>query len=246
MGLEKIESFLGDRIEGFFNKHLSSHLEPVELLKQAEREAMKRKTKVGKEFLVPNEYSFFLHEEDYQRLCAQRISDAICEAVEKLVIREECFMDGQLRIHLQKSQMVSRGLFEIQSCFTEGQTEQEEEEEPHTVVLDRKDFRAALEAPVQHKIASLTVMSGPDVDAFLEFGEKQLYIGRRDTNDFILTDTNVSRVHACIAYERHRHVLRDAGSLNGTLLNGEKAETACLRSGDEIQTGNTVLLYEVI
>ena len=66
-------------------------------------------------------------------------------------------------------------------------------------------------------------------------------------NDFILTDTNASRVHAYIAYERHRHVLYDAESLNGTFVNGTLLEEPCiLKAGDEIQIGNTVLLYDVI
>ncbi len=245
MGFAKLESFLGDHIEGFFNKHLSSKLEPVELLKQAEREALKRKTQVGEESMVPNDYTFFLNEEDYQRLCAQRVSDALHEAVEKLVIREECFMDGILRIRLQKSQTVGKGICEVQSCFTEHPAEQDMEE-PHTMVLERKKFDLPVEPLTARKLVSLTVVKGPDADAVLEFGENQVYIGRRDTNDLILTDANASRLHAYIAYERHRHVLHDAGSLNGTFLNGEKVEMACLRSGDEIQTGNTVLLYEVI
>ena len=232
-------------IEGFFNKRLSSNLEPVELLKQLEREVVKRKAELKGEFIVPNDYTLFLNAEDYQRLCAKRVQDALYEAVEKQVIRQNCFMDGELRVRLQKSRTVDLGICEVQSCFTENAVEQEEEE-PHTLVLERKKFQVPLDLPQEYKIVSLTVLEGPDVDAFLEFGEKQIYIGRRDKNDFILTDEKASRLHAYIAYERHRHVLHDAGSLNGTFLNGKRIEAACLKSGDEIRVGNTLLLYEVI
>ena len=38
MGIGKLESFLEDHIEGFFNKRFSSDLEPVELMKGLEKE----------------------------------------------------------------------------------------------------------------------------------------------------------------------------------------------------------------
>ena len=103
-----------------------------------------------------------------------------------------------------------------------------------------------LNLPQEMKITSLKVVEGPDTDAYLEFGEGQIYIGRREKNDFILTDTKASRLHAWIAYENHRHVLYDAQSTNGTYVNGEPVESICLCAGDEIQIGTTVLLYEVI
>ena len=247
MGFSKWESFLEDHIEGFFNKRLSGKLEPVELVKQLEREVLRRKRTVGNDVLVPNDYTLFLNEEDYQRLCAKRVQDDLYGAVEKQVIRENCFMDGELRVRLQKNKTLDSGLCEVQSCFTEQKAAFEEDgEEPHTLVLERKNFQVPLNLPQEYKIASLVVIKGPDAEAVLEFGEKQVYIGRREKNDLILTDEKSSRMHAYIAYERHRHVIHDAGSLNGTFLNDKKVEAACLCTGDEIKVGSTVLLYEVI
>ena len=246
MGFLKWEAFLEDHIEGFFNKRLSGKLEPAELMKRLEREVLRRKTEIGDDVLVPNDYTLFLNEEDYQRLCAKRIRDDLYGVVEKQVIRENCFMDGELRVRLQKNMTLEPGLCEVQSCFTEQKVPRENEGEPHTLVLERKNFQVPLNLPQEYKIVSLVVLDGPDAEASLEFGEKQIYIGRREKNDLILTDEKASRMHAYIAYERHRHVIHDAGSLNGTYLNDEKVETACLCHGDKIKMGNTVLLYEVI
>ena len=80
----------------------------------------------------------------------------------------------------------------------------------------------------------------------IAIGEKQIYLGRLGKSDFILTDGNVSRMHAYIAYERHRHVLYDAGSTNGTFVNGHSITSERLQAGDEITIGNTTLLYEVL
>ena len=246
MGLAKWESFLGEHIEGFFNKSFGSALEPVELMKHLEREMARRRKKSKRGGLVPNDYTLRLSEADYQRLCSARVTDSLYEALEKQVILKKTFMDGDLRIHLQKAAELTDGMCEVSSCYAEADCVGGGEPEPDTIVLERRDFAQPLNLPKEHKTVSLTVTEGPDEGAYLEFGERQIYIGRRDKNDFILTDSGASRLHAYIKYERHRHVLYDAQSLNGTFLNGEPVTSLALCAGDEIRLGNTVLLYEVI
>ena len=117
-----------------------------------------------------------------------------------------------------------------------------------TIVI-RKEVSLLEQAAVpakQHKLATLSVIEGPDVDVCLEFGEEKIYIGRRDTNEFILTDGNASRLHAWVAYERHRHVLYDARSTNGTFVNDKAIERVQLCHGDRVRIGSTLLKYEVI
>ena len=87
-------------------------------------------------------------------------------------------------------------------------------------------------------MASLTVVEGPDLDAYLEIGEKQVYIGRRDKNEFILTDTNASRLHAWISYEHHRHELYDAQSTNGTFVNDAQVLRKYVVPTDRVRLGD--------
>ena len=247
MGIGKLESFLENHIEGFFNKKFSSDLEPVELSKALEKE-IARQGKGKPRRKVPNQYVFFLAKEDYQRLCARRIMDELYAVAEKQVILQDYIMPGKLTVLCQADGEKQRGTFELKARFTEDETPAETCEEPHTLVLAKPKLSSQqpLNLPQEVKITSLKVVEGPDMDAYLEFGEGQIYIGRREKNDFILTDTKASRLHAWIAYENHRHVLYDAQSTNGTYVNGEPVESLCLCSGDEIQIGTTVLLYEVI
>ena len=86
---------------------------------------------------------------------------------------------------------------------------------------------------------------GDDEGACLEIGDHKIYIGRRSENEFLLTDPNASRLHAYIDYVRHRHVLYDAQSMNGTFVNGKRIDSIVLQPDDLIQIGNTVLRYEV-
>ncbi|MBO5650510.1 MAG: DUF3662 domain-containing protein [Selenomonas sp.] len=247
MGIGKWESFLENHIEGFFNKKFSSDLEPVELSKALEKEiARQGKGKAMRQ--VPNQYVFYLSKEDYQRLCAQRIMEELYTVAEKQVILQNYTLQGKLTVLCQADAEKQRGLFDLKSRFTEEEAPTKGCDEPDTLVLAKPKLgsRQPLNLPKELKLVSLKVVAGPDKDAYLEFGEGQIYIGRREKNEFILTDTKASRLHAWIAYENHRHVLYDAQSTNGTLVNGEPVESICLCSGDEIQIGTTLLLYEVI
>lgn len=251
MSIGSLESFLEKHIEGFFNKKLGGSVETVEIMKQLERELLHKRKKGRTEVVVPNSFAIELTPEDYQRLCARRFLDELYLYLEKLVIKNDCFMDGSLSINVNSNEELAKGMCQVTSRFTSQDMEEEPAADPamecNTIILNKSDFNPPLNLPTEYKSVSLLAMEGPDIDSYLEFGEKQIYIGRRVNNDFILTDTNASRVHAYIAYERHRHVLYDAESLNGTFVNGRRVVSPqLLRVGDEITIGETILLYEVI
>ena len=82
MGLEKIESFLGGHIEGFFNRRFSSDLEPVEMA-EGLRKAIRRLAVDYVEEGIPPLILFTLNPQDCSRLCAKRVQDDLCEEIEK-------------------------------------------------------------------------------------------------------------------------------------------------------------------
>ena len=118
MGIGKLESFLENHIEGFFNKKFSSDLEPVELSKALEKE-IARQGKGKPRRKVPNQYVFFLAKEDYQRLCARRIMDELYAVAEKQVILQDYIMPGKLTVLCQADGEKQRGTFELKARFTE-------------------------------------------------------------------------------------------------------------------------------
>jgi ABC transport system ATP-binding/permease protein len=71
-----------------------------------------------------------------------------------------------------------------------------------------------------------------------------LRIGRDGSNDLVLDDPNVSRLHAEIAREHDRMVLVDLSSRNGTRLDGERVERAPLVPGSEIGIGPYRLIFD--
>jgi hypothetical protein len=72
----------------------------------------------------------------------------------------------------------------------------------------------------------------------------RLTLGRADSNNLPIKDDAVSRVHASVERIAGQYVLRDLGSSNGTLVNGERiiADRA-LHPDDEITVGHTRIVF---
>ena len=77
------------------------------------------------------------------------------------------------------------------------------------------------------------------------FTGKQITIGRLPENDVVIDNLSVSRKHAVIHCVRSGYVVRDLGSKNGTLLNGEKVESGELHGGDTISIGKYEIAFQV-
>ncbi|QYB04557.1 FHA domain-containing protein [Rhodococcus sp. USK10] len=74
-----------------------------------------------------------------------------------------------------------------------------------------------------------------------------LRIGRKNTNDLVLSHRNVSRYHAIVVATGPQYEIRDLQSSNGTLINGERIiDSAVLGHGDVIRIGSTEWSFEVI
>ena len=242
----RLESFFKKNIASLFHRGFSNELEPSELRNALENEIKERRKHTRNGYIVPNTYEIQLSTEDYQRLSSARFMEDMTVSIEKTLIQSDSFMDGVLSLRLREDNDFTKGTFAISSLYEDTKPTTVADTESNTLVLSHSDFTLPLNLPPVRRLASLRVVRGIDAKAYLEIGERKVYLGRREQNDLILTDLNVSRLHASIDYERHRHIIHDAGSLNGLFVNGERMSDACLLPGDEIGLGNTLLRYEVI
>jgi ABC transport system ATP-binding/permease protein len=92
--------------------------------------------------------------------------------------------------------------------------------------------------------ASRTPQAGQIARSYrLDPNDTQITIGRAGC-DINLENPQVSRFHCQIdRASTGQHVLRDAGSTNGTFVNGQRASQHALASGDVIQLGAFKLVY---
>ncbi len=70
-------------------------------------------------------------------------------------------------------------------------------------------------------------------------------LGRADTADLVLPDTDVSRKHAIIERRSEGWFIRDNGSANGTQLNGAPVTEAPFGPGDAVVVGKFTLRLEL-
>ncbi|MBR2520443.1 MAG: DUF3662 domain-containing protein [Selenomonadaceae bacterium] len=255
----KLATTLKGRFANFFRTR--GEVAPDDLIEALEREVAKSKNSQN---VVPNSYTIYLCEEDCYRLSAARMIRDLYEAVEREVIRENCFMDGTLSIRIEKF-FDSENALVVKSKFV-ADTELEQDtidlasdvlsrtlirnggtsDGEATIVADHtkivRTMRTSPARKIEYNLAVITDFTTTEV----VFGERQIYLGRKDTNDFVVNDESASRIHAYISYERHRHILHDAGSLNGTFVNKKPISSCELKDGDKILIGNTLLAYKVL
>jgi general secretion pathway protein E len=73
---------------------------------------------------------------------------------------------------------------------------------------------------------------------------KPVSVGRSSKNDIALPDEQMaSRKHCVIEMVGDSYLLRDAGSTNGTRVNGRRLDEAVLVSGDKVSIGSVKLTY---
>ena len=93
----------------------------------------------------------------------------------------------------------------------------------------------------------LTAVGEKQAGKAWESRERRVVIGRQPGCEVFLSDPEVSRLHAEIEVTPQGAIIRDLGSLNGTLVNGEKiAGPLVLVPGSRITVGDTELLFEQV
>ena len=255
----KFTSVITGQIANLFQKR--GEVEPGGLIKALEREVVKQKSKDN---VVPNCYTIYLCAEDCHRLSAARLIKELYETVERKVIRENCFMDGTLSIKIEKSDSGEDAIV-IETDYIDDAEREEDTinlennvlshtlledtvatDDEKTIVADREKIIKTMRTSIPRKVEYELAVIADDTSKGIIIGERQIYLGRKNTNDFVLDDESVSRIHAYIAYERHRHILYDAGSLNGTTVNKKPISRHELKDGDKILIGLTILTYKVL
>ena len=257
----KIASVISDQISNLFQKR--GEIDPPTLIKALEREVAKQKNSIDGVQVVPNDYTIFLSEEDCYRLSATRIIKSLYEAVEKKVIRENCFMDWILVVRIEKM-CEDENTIKIESKYIEDRKTEddtidlennvlsqtliaiEDTSDGGTIVANKTKVTSTMKKSAPRSTEYNLAVITDSKNAEIVLGEKQIYIGRKETNDFILEDEGASRIHAYVSYERHRHILKDAGSLNGTFVNKKQIDRHELKHGDKILIGNTKLVYKIL
>lgn len=101
-----------------------------------------------------------------------------------------------------------------------------------------------IEDVIAQEGAALVIrVGGGRVGESFALDKDKMTIGRRPDSDIFLDDVTVSRDHALVVQRGEEWFLDDLGSLNGTYVNRELAESRRLEDGDEVQIGKFKLSF---
>lgn len=85
--------------------------------------------------------------------------------------------------------------------------------------------------------------SGPTVGALYPLEGDLITIGRDATNSIQINDAEVSRRHARLQFQGGKYIIDDAGSTNGTHVNGQRIMSPyVLKAGDVVSFGEGIVL----
>ena len=90
--------------------------------------------------------------------------------------------------------------------------------------------------------ALLVAIRGPNRGSRFLLDRDVITVGRHPDSDIFLDDITVSRRHAEFRRDANRFWIHDVGSLNGTYVNGKRADDQLLETGDEVQIGKFKLM----
>lgn len=95
-------------------------------------------------------------------------------------------------------------------------------------------------------LAYLIVKSGSRSGTNYPLKKSVIKLGRDPGNDIVVDDKKSSREHAKLKLEDGKFVLYDLASSNGTYVNGVKIQNQSLMDSDEVQIGDTTLVFKKV
>ena len=229
----RFERFVERLMERTFTRAAGSQLQPVEIGKRLVRN-MEGHQSVGVEgILVPNVYDVYLSPLDYDQFKDARNSMARnLEAHLGRTSRQRGFhMVSRPKVMLRPDKDIHPGDMLIESHLED--VEQPAANAPqHTALLPQVEPAPAPAPAIQPSAPE--IMFGGQTYAVLRSPTR---LGRLPDNDIVLNDKRVSRHHAEVIQRDGKWIVRDAGSTNGTAVNGKVLKEAVLRNGDTISLG---------
>lgn len=233
-GLKRFENRLEQAVSSAFARVFRSAVQPVEIAAGLQRECDNNAQILSRERrMVPNAFHVELSPTDLERLAPldTALADELIGQVQDHADLQGYIFPGPIDIEFEVNESLSTGRFQIRSRSQAKVTGTS----THT---QARRARAVLEIN-----GSEHPLTPPGV-----------VVGRGSDADIRINDPGISRRH--VEYDvahgqgraRDELVLdvRDLGSTNGMLVDGQKVTRARLHSGSVVRIGNTVMTVRVV
>ncbi|CUU57690.1 FHA domain-containing protein [Parafrankia irregularis] len=236
--LQRFERRLGGLVEGAFAKVFKGGVEPVEIASALARETDDRRAQSSNRVLVPNEFAVELAGGDFARLApyTRELCDGLAEMVREHAAEQRYTFVGPVTVRLAEADDLDIGVFRIRSSVASA--------DPAVVSGRRAGPRRPAAPGTPHLLITTRAAGGASGEREYPLDAEITVIGRSVECDIRLNDTGVSRRHGEIRRLPDGQFLYvDAGSTNGSLVNGRAATQVKLMNGDRVELGTAIVEF---
>lgn len=219
----RIEETCAAFIERAFAVVFPSDLEPAQIARKLVATMEARTHREEGAMMAPGRYDVFVHPADFERLSVHRayLEEEWALLLADVAERVGIAFAGSPRVALHAGSDMVAGAVDVEASY---------------------DSDAEPAQPV-HRRFVLRVREGmPAGGQFVVSGATR--VGRNRECEIFLVDPSVSRTHALLDVRDGNLIVRDAGSTNGTFVNGTRVQLRTVQPGETIAFGKTQLLVE--
>src|SRR5918911_880762 len=235
--LRNLEEKLAGLVEGTFGRVFRSEVRPVELARKLAKEMDEHRTVSLSRTYVPNEYVVYLSPEDRERYegVEQEVIDELAGYLLEHARQERLALVSRPAIEFRTDERLSLGEFGIQArTVREAGGAVQQADHGHTMVYSTSE---RLNEQLDEVRANQAGRAAIVVDGRrFVVAPSGSVLGRSRECDVVVDDANVSRRHAEVRPGPRGWTVTDAGSTNGTRVDGRAVgpQGEVLRGGERI------------
>ena len=225
--LQRFERRLESMVNGAFARAFRSEVQPVEIASALQREIDGRAAIVSRDrTMVPNRFVVQLASTDHERLTVyeQPLRQELADVVREHAEEQRYTLVGPVDVAFEHADDLDTGVFRVRSVAQGG----------------------AARGPAPETTWNGTPRGAPYLEVKgmrFPLTSALAVIGRGSEADVRIDDPGASRRHARVTVQGEHASIRDLGSTNGTVVDGERAREAPLYDGSRIVVGDTTLIY---
>ena len=234
--LDNLEQRLDRIVNGSFSKAFKSEVQPVELGAALQQEIDNQAATIAGQTVVPNIFIIELGSVDQQRLepYFETLGTELAVLANAYANEQRYTTVDSALVTFAVDAELETGVFRIRSTAAK---------RPEDVsAASRVDQDSTPQMPLgtfsSDSTPYLTSVTGEE----FKITKSVTNIGRGAEADIQIDDTSVSRLHCAIVLGSDV-LIRDLGSTNGTVVDGNRASESVLRDGSIIKIGNITLTY---
>lgn len=218
----RIEEACAGFIERAFANMFPSDVEPAQIARKLVATMEARTQAENGSMTAPHAYAVYVHPSDYERLLPHRayLEEEWAALLQEVAQRVGMILPAAPKVALREDDLAVLGAIEI----------------------DVIDTPSSPESSKTQTLALRIVKGMPAGERYAI--SRPARVGRSRESDIFLVDPSVSRVHAVLEPQGDSLIVRDAGSTNGTFVNGERVQLGTLHPGDRVAFGKTEMTVE--